>query len=104
MNTIKEQFNELFSVGGFMPVFELEIIEDEYLLVNLSVSDIGVEFSFDAEGLTNSFDGEIEKIHSNKFVLLFDEYYDNLDYYLELIHENLMEGYIIPNQLHRDEH
>ena len=70
----------------------------------MSVSDIGVEFSFDAEGLTTSFDGEIVKIHSNKFVLLFDEYYDNLDSYLELIHENLMEGYVIPNRLHRDEY
>ena len=89
---------------GIMPIFELEIIGDEYLLVNLSVSDIGIEFSFDAEGLRTEFDFNIKKIHSNKFVLLFDEYYDNLDSYLELIHENLMEGYVIPNRLHKDEH
>tara|TARA_R110000796_G_scaffold4252_1_gene16438 strand:+ start:459 stop:770 length:312 start_codon:yes stop_codon:yes gene_type:complete len=102
MNTIKSQFENMLD-RGIMPIFELEIIGDEYLLVNLSVSDIGVEFSFDAEGLRTEFDFNIKKIHSNKFVLLFDEYYDDLDSYLELIHENLMEGFIIPNQLHSEE-
>ena len=101
MNMIKEQWNEMLN-RGCMPLFELEIIGDEHLLVDLSVSDKGIEFSFDAEGLQTSFDFNIEKIHSNKFVLLFDEYYDDLDSYLELIHENLMEGFITPNQLHRD--
>ena len=102
MDKIKSQFENMLT-RGIMPIFELEIIGDDYLLVDLNISDIGVEFSFDAEGLRTEFDFNIEKIHNNKFVLLFDAYYDDLDSYLELIHENLIEGYVIPNQLHKDE-
>jgi hypothetical protein len=98
MNIIKKQWNEMLN-RGTMPLFEVELKDDQYLLVDLALTDEGVEFSFDSEDLPVSFDGDIETIHSNRYLLPFDEYVESLDSYLELISDNLSEGYLLPNDL-----
>jgi hypothetical protein len=98
MNIIKKQWNEMLN-RGTMPLFEVELKDDQYLLVDLALTDEGVEFSFDSEDLPVSFDGDIETIHSNRYLLPFDEYVESLDSYLELISDNLSEGYLFPNDL-----
>lgn len=98
MNTIKKQFDEMLS-RGIIPVFEHELPNDEWLTVDISVNDKGVLFSFDSNSLPVSFDGEIEVINDNHYLLPFDDCFDNLDTYLEMISVNVMEGYLLPNNL-----
>ena len=100
MQTIKDQFNDMLN-RSIIPCFEYEMSNDEYLLVNLQISDKGIEFSFDSDNLDCSFDGEIETINSNHYVLLFDEYFEDLDYYLQMIDNNIIEGYLLPNNLYK---
>jgi hypothetical protein len=85
---------------GIMPLFELEMKCDEYLLVELEVVNNGIKFSFDNEHKNTAFDGEVVEINDCNFILPFDEYNDNLDNYLETILENINEGYFIPNDLY----
>tara|TARA_R110000851_G_scaffold264328_1_gene416889 strand:+ start:843 stop:1520 length:678 start_codon:yes stop_codon:yes gene_type:complete len=99
--TIGKQWDEMLS-RGIMPLFELEIINDEYLLVELSIVDKGIEFVFDSDNKPVSFDEEIVLIHDNRYLLPFDDN-DNLDRNLEIIMQNLNEGYLLPNNLDRNE-
>ena len=92
-----EQFNNMTC----MPMFELEIVNDEYLLVDLSIDEKGIYFEFDDEKPT-CFDGEIVKIQDGVYLMPFEEYEQSLDYYLQGISDNLTEGYLIPNNLMRD--
>lgn len=102
-NAIQEQFGTVIG-RGTLPVFELEIKDEDgsedYLLVNVSIGDVGVYFSFNDEYDT-AFDGEIEK-HGGSYLVKYDEWCDSLDAVLELVHENIIEGYIIPNNLLRN--
>ena len=100
MNNLIEEFNSM----QCMPMFELEIVNDDYLLVHLSIDEKGIYFEFDAE-LPTWFDGDIVKIHDNRYLMPFDEpeYLQSLDYYLQGISENLTDGYLLPNNLMREE-
>ena len=102
MQTIKTQFSEMLT-RGIMPVFELEIVNDDYLLISLSINDKGVVFSFDTMELPVSFDGEIEILSDIVFMLPFDNCFDHLDHYLEMISDNINEGFILPNNLYVNE-
>lgn len=86
---------------GIMPLFELEIINDEYLLVELAIQSNGIKFSFDSDNKPVSFDGDIEVINDNHYVLPFDNDH-TLNQHLEMIMGNLTEGYLCPNNLMRD--
>ena len=101
---ITEQYNTMIE-RGIIPVFELEIVNDDFLLVNLDLhypvqglAD-GLQFTFDTDDLDVSFDGEIVVLWDGCYYLPFDEYTDSLDSYLEQIMCNLQEGYLIPNNL-----
>ena len=98
MNMIKEQWNEMINRGA-MPLFEVELKDNEYLLVNLAIVEEGIEFSFDSNDLPVSFDGDIETIHSNRYLLPFDEYVESIDSYFETILDNLNDGYLYSNNL-----
>ena len=102
MNMIKEQWNEMINRGA-MPLFEVELKDNEYLLVNLAIVEEGIEFSFDSNDLPVSFDGDIETIHSNRYLLPFNEYWESLDTYIEEISENINEGFILLNGLYREQ-
>lgn len=97
METIKKQWEEMIN-RGVMPLFELELALADYLIVNLSIVDRGIAFSFDApHGVF--FDGEIITVNLGSYVLPFDPCFEELDHYLQMIHENVYEGYLIPNNL-----
>jgi len=98
MNILKQQWDKMIA-AGVMPLFEMELPAEEWLLVNLAMTTKGIEFSFDSASNTVTFDGEIEVIHSNRYLLPFDEGYVSLDAYLDIIHSNMVEGYLIPNNL-----
>lgn len=76
------QYDEMLS--NKMPLFEIasDNIEDEYYLYNIKIDDIGL--------YTIAYTEEENKKENNKLTVLkiyFDEYIDDLDYYLEGLFE-----------------
>jgi len=95
---IYNQWQDMLNYGK-IPCFEIELSNGDYLLVDIDyqAGNNYISFSFD-DSLPVFFDGEIKKRGAEYHVIL-DEYFDNLDSYLELIYNNIIEGYIIPNDL-----
>ena len=88
---------------GKIPMFEIELINGDYLLVDIDYREgddyISFSFpSFDNDCLPVFFDGEIKK-HGGGYKVMLDDCFSSLDSYLELIYNNIMDGYIIPNDL-----
>ena len=105
MNTLHAQFNQILDRGN-IPCFEYEISNGDYLLVDIQITDKqantqGLLFSFDTDNKPVSFYGDIVTFENNNnlFLLPFDEYSEDLDYYLQGLYENIIEGYLIPNEL-----
>tara|TARA_R110002126_G_scaffold192495_6_gene340670 strand:- start:2546 stop:2857 length:312 start_codon:yes stop_codon:yes gene_type:complete len=98
MLTIKNQFNEMLA-RGTMPLFEFELNGGDFLLVDLSVNNNGIVFSFDTNQLDTSFKADIIKLSDNSFLMPYDDFFDSLDSYLDMIHENIIEGFLIPTNL-----
>jgi len=95
---INSQWQSMLNYGR-IPMFEIELNNGDYLLVDIDYreGDNYISFSFD-DSLPVYFDGEIKK-HGGEYHVILDECFDNLDSYLELIYDNILEGYIIPNDL-----
>ena len=111
MNTIKQQFSEMLE-RGTLPFMEYPVLingEKEFLLVELSATEEGIEFSFDNFGLPARFDGSIVVYSDTHFLMPYDSYdasendSDYLDYYLQGIAENIQEGFIFSNGIWADE-
>lgn len=102
MSDIKTDINNQWQAMlnyGRIPCFEIEVINGEYLLVDIDYTqgDDYISFSFD-DSLPVFFDCEIKK-HGSEYHVMLDECLSSLDSYLELIYNNIIEGYIIPNDL-----
>ena len=84
---------------GIIPMFEIELSNGDYLIVDIEYiqGDDFIGFSFD-DSFPVFFDGEIKK-HGGEYRVMLDECFDNLNSYLQLIDNNIMDGYIIPNDL-----
>jgi hypothetical protein len=104
---IKQQWQEMVK-KGILPIIEIQIKEDDYLIVNLELSEKGIEFRFDTSPTTPykplpvSFDGDILKINEGVFVLPFDcsaVCWESLDCMLDVMIQNINEGFLIPNDL-----
>ena len=95
---INSQWQAMLNYGK-IPCFEIEMINRDYLLVDVDyqAGNNYISFSFD-DCLPVFFDGEIKK-HGGEYRVMLDDCFDNLDNYLELIYSNIIEGYIIPNDL-----
>lgn len=101
MNTIINQFESMLDRGIF-PILEYKLSNGEYLTVEVTITDRqskrqGIVFNL-SEDLETSFSGNVETFNGN-FLLPYDEYFDNLDYYLEEINNEIVEGVLIPNDL-----
>jgi len=102
MENIKKAINSQWQTMlnyGRIPLFEIELNNGDYLIVDIDYTqgDDFISFSFD-DSLPVFFDGEIKK-HGGEYHVILDECFDNLNSYLELIYNNILEGYIIPNDL-----
>lgn len=102
--------------AGLIPAMEFSIIGNDFVVVDIELPttqyrDIQtgeliretlekdyICFSFDQMGKGVWFDGDI-KGKDNFYRISLDSCFDNLDYYLQRIGENIMEGFIIPNGL-----
>ena len=96
MNKIQLQFQEMLD-RGTMPYLEYELDGGEFLLVELKATEKGLEFSADFNDLPCFFDGQIEG-SGNFWVLPYDLDF-SLDQHLELIDQNIRDGYIIAHSL-----
>lgn len=96
--TINSQWQTMLNYGN-IPCFEIELSDGDYLLVDIDYTQGNeyISFSFD-DSLPVFFDGEIKK-HGGNYHVMLDDCFDNLDSYLQLIYDNIIEGYIIPNDL-----
>lgn len=99
-DVINQQWNTMLS-SGTMPCFEFELKDNEYLLVELELNETNKEiiFSFDSMNLKTWFSGNVKQYHDCKFAIAIDEYTISLDALLELVYEEITEGFIIPNDL-----
>lgn len=95
---ISSQWQAMLDYGK-IPLFEILLNNGDYLVVDIDyqTGDDFISFSFD-DSLPVFFDGEIKK-HGGSYHVILDDCFNNLDNYLELIHDNIIEGYIIPNDL-----
>lgn len=92
MNHILQNWEECISQNR-LPLFEIELANEEWLLVHLDVTDTEITFEFDAEHGEPRFDEEIigEK---GCYSITYDAEHDTLDSLLEMVMENINEGYI----------
>jgi hypothetical protein len=111
MNIIKQQFDKMVQ-SGRIPVMEYPVLIDgkkEWLTVELSANDKGINFSFDNFDLPASFDGSIVVYSDTHYLIPYDSFdsgendSDDLDYYLIGISDNITEGFICTNQIWFDE-
>jgi hypothetical protein len=107
MKALKAQFEAMLN-RNIMPLFELEISNGEYLIVDIELSEKegrkgynGVQFSFDQDNLKTYFDGDVVKRGDGVYVVKYDDCFDDLDSYLEIIMDNITEGFLIPNNLYK---
>ena len=96
---VKSQFDKMVE-SGTIPVLEYKLKNGEHLVVDLSLNDKGICFSFDSNSLPVYFANTIEVIGENHYLLPLDEYFEHLDYYLQQIDLNISEGFILPNDLY----
>ncbi len=88
---------------GKIPCFEILLNNGDYLIVDIEYiqGNDFISFSFD-DSLPVFFDGDIKK-HGGSYHIMLDDCFDNLDSYLQVIYDNILEGYILHNSLFCDE-
>lgn len=92
---------ESFIARGGLPLFEIELNNDDFLVVNISCNFEGLIFSFGDFGLGHKFSGNIEHIGSC-YLLPWDDCF-SLDEHIQTIYEEITEGFILPNNLFKCE-
>lgn len=97
-----EEWRELIAKGT-IPCFEFKTQVDEYLIVEISIAKDGkyLFFSFDAVYPT-WFSGSVDVETETTFGLPIDNDY-SLDSHLQQIYNEIVEGYLLPNNLFCDE-
>lgn len=98
---LQNQLEKLvISHGGLFAEYEIEH-EDEFLLVHFGHNDQykGLFVSFDLSLGQTFFSGEVIELETG-IVITFDDYFDDLDHYLQQASTEIIEGYLIPNNLY----
>ncbi len=95
----KQEWDSFLQRGG-LPCFEIEIKDNEYLLVELSLTSAGITFSFDRMDLGVAFSGNVEPVGEGFHTWLYQADFDfSLDENLQNVYSEIIEGFIIPNDL-----
>lgn len=97
MNTIRNEWQAMIN-RGIIPCIEYQTSSDDWLVVDIELSDNGLEFSFDSDYKPVFFDGGIVTVNDNRYILPIDPDF-SLDSHLETISDNMIEGFLIPNDL-----
>ena len=98
MQALKNQFKKFIHKGG-IPVMEWHLNNGDYLTVHISVNDKGVVFELDDMGLPAYFSGNVDCTNGGACLIKHDVDIPDLDYYLQEIHEEITEGFLIPHNL-----
>ena len=98
MDTLKQEWQEMLE-RGIMPVMEFQTSPDDWLLVEIELHEHGLQFTFDSDNKRVAFDEEISVINDNCYRLVFDMD-STLDQHIQYIHENIVEGYLLVNNLY----
>ena len=95
---------------GVMPLMEYQTGEDDYLIVNIELHHnkrcMWFEFNIDPVQADKVwFSGDVKPYNRNKkvnswFKLYVDPCFDSLDCYLQQIDQEIVEGYLLPNDLY----
>lgn len=96
----KKDMDNFLRRGG-IPVIEYRLPDDEWLVVNIEIIDRGVLFILDHH-ISNDdlwFSGSILQ-DGNEFIMPYDDHMEDLDSYLQEIDREIIEGYLIPNNLY----
>lgn len=110
---ISQEWQAMLNCGK-MPLFEIKLKDGEYLLVDLELCDNPdqanitnvqkeIYFSFDSMNLKTWFSGNIKEYHDCRFALPITEFDDSLDELLEVVMQEISEGFILPNDLYLSE-
>lgn len=102
-NSIRNEWERMIS-RGTIPVFEYKIGEYNYLVVELSLSEDNqeIEFSFDSDNKKTWFSGDVVIINDNRYKITVDPGM-SLDEHIQLIDQEMTDGYLLPNGLYCDE-
>lgn len=88
--TIYAEFQEFLN-GHRLPIIELELLDGDYLIINIDVDNDKITFTFDQQHDTY-FDGAIEGAHGY-YHYVYDKDFDTLQDLLDLVYVNITEGY-----------
>jgi hypothetical protein len=104
IQSISNQWETMLQ-GNTIPCFEIGLKDGEYLLVDLELfADLEeIRFSLDSINLKTWFSGNIKQYHDCAFALPITESDDSLDELLEVIYQEITEGFILPNDLFPNE-
>ena len=94
---IKTQWEKMIQTGT-IPTIELETNEG-FICVDVSLNDSSLSFSFDNGGNDTFFSGSIEGERGGCFFNLPVDPDQSLDWHLQEIHTEIVEGFLIPNNL-----
>ncbi len=88
--------------NGCIPVMEWKMSNGDWLAVDIEYKGDYFLFSFDQGNKPCWFDGCITG-QDNFYHYPIYEYSESLDYYLQEIAGNIIEGFLLPNGLHCEE-
>lgn len=97
IDTIRTEWQSMLC-RGIIPCFKYQISEDDWLLVDLEFTNEGLVFSFDSGNNLVAFDGWVTVINDDRYLLPW--YFDMpLNRHLEVISDNMIEGYLLVNEI-----
>lgn len=101
LNKIMKNIRKEWNNCKLFKLFEYQIAQDEYLLVNLQLTNKGIEFRFDSDNKPTFFSGEVIKTGDDIFLIKADRYsLDILDALIQAVDLEMTEGYLLPNNLY----
>lgn len=102
-NSIRTEWEKMIS-NGIIPVIEYQTGKNEWLVVYIQLSDDNheIEFSFDSDNKKTWFSGDVVIINDNRYKITVDPDM-SLDEHIQLIDQEMTEGYLLPNGLFYDE-
>ena len=98
-NSIRTEWENMIS-SGIIPVIEYQAGENDWVVVDIQLSDDNkeIEFSFDSDNKKTWFSGDVIVINDNYYKITVDPDM-SLDEHIQLIDQEMTEGYLLPNGL-----
>lgn len=99
---IRDQWASMTTI----PVMEFSLPDGEYLTVELSLNDNiynpSIDFEFDTDGKSTWFSGEVEGKNGSHRIRI-TQFSQSLDCLVQDVYGEVLEGFIIPNNLYAEQ-